>query len=73
MKVIKTDFYLDGGSFVVETDEGTFYQDNAIGSKNKGAWYKATFDKGNKQSQILNPELIEKLETFKWHRKQGVE
>ena len=73
MKLINIAFYKDGGSCLLKTDKGTFYQDNAIDSKNKGAWYKAAFDKGNKQSQILNPELIEKLETFKWHRKQGVE
>lgn len=66
MKVIRTNFYLDGGSFVVETDEGTFYQDNALDSKNKGAWYKANFKQGNKESQIIDPELIKQLESLKW-------
>jgi hypothetical protein len=69
MKYIKGNFYLDGGSFVVETDEGTYYQDNAIGSKNKGAWYKGAFDQGKPENEITNLDLIEQLETLKWHHR----
>lgn len=68
MRMIKIDTYKDGGSILVKTDKGTFYQDNAIDSKRKGTWYKAPYERGKQEHEITNPELINNLETMKWHR-----
>lgn len=68
MKIINKDFYLDGGSFVVETDIGTFYQDNSLGSKDKGTWYNAPFKHGNVENKIADLALIKQLEALKWQK-----
>ena len=40
MKIIKTDIYKDGGTILLETDEGNYSIDYRIGSETKGKIYK---------------------------------
>lgn len=65
MKTIKKDFYKDGGSCYLKTDKGDFYQDNSIGSKHHGAWYKAPWVRGTEENKIIDTALIKQLEGLK--------
>ena len=71
MKTIRKDFYKDGGSCLLETNKGTFYQDNSIGSKHHGAWYKvprnneAPWKRATEENKVIDTELIKQLEDLK--------
>ena len=39
MQVLHIDFYLDGGSALIRTDEGDFYLDNRMGTKTPNILY----------------------------------
>lgn len=65
IKTIRKVFYKDGGSCLLETNEGTFYFDYAIDSKHRGTWYKALFKQGKEEDKVKDPRLIKQLEDLR--------
>ena len=66
MKTISKAFYKDGGSCLLKTDKGNFYQDNAMDSMHKGTWYKFLYGREKEDNEVKDPELIKQLERLKW-------
>lgn len=61
MKIIKTDIYKDGGTILLETDEGNYSIDYRIGSETEGKIYK-DYPLDDDSNIITNQkEILEKI------------
>jgi len=61
MKIIKTDIYLDGGTILLETDEGNYSIDYRVGYETKGKIYK-DYPLDDDSNIITNQkEILEKI------------
>jgi hypothetical protein len=65
MRLIKINGYLDGGTIILETDEGTFYIDRRIGTKTPEQLYDKYPDKPDAEiirNDIIKSKLVNALE-----------
>ena len=69
MKVLDYNVYLDGGTVLITTNEGTYSYDNRISSTTKGKLYEG-YPKGNDSNIIVDSIEIEKkiLEALKEYK-----
>ena len=67
MKVLNTIYYLDGGSQIVFTDEGTWCIDRRIGTETKDRLYTAYPDNGGTliENMTLTNLVLEALNEYK--------
>lgn len=61
MKIIDVEFFKDGGSVRIKTDEGYFFKDYGIFSKTNGHWFEGTSRGGRIITCLDKIKQLEKL------------